>query len=60
MAAMLAGGSERVKTFDSGLPVWLRFFQPRMKPASLRLFFLLLVGIRFGARPFSARRWNPR
>ncbi len=40
---MLAGGSERVKTFDSGLPVWLRFFPPRMKPASLRLFFVLLV-----------------
>lgn len=40
---MLAGGSGHVKTFDSGLPVWLRFFQPRMKPAYLRLFFVLLV-----------------
>lgn len=40
---MLAGGREHVKTFDSGLPAWLRFFQPLMKSASLRLFFILLV-----------------
>jgi hypothetical protein len=35
--------SNHVKTFDSGLPARLRFFPPRMKPVTLRLFFMLLV-----------------
>lgn len=40
---MLAGVINHVKTFDSGLPTRLRFFQPRMKPAPLRLLFAVLV-----------------